>query len=150
MPPELYVLVRFRTPIFFWQNAPRTHKTVTIEPFRLISVYFWTELSMCVSCEPFFEGILVVLSLKKKNLSLPLIPILCPFLSLSSSFLSVSLISIRRYGVRRLSLKVEDNASIQRLKVEGRGRCEGLMIELEQQIGVMEVEVERRRLVDFD
>ena len=83
-------------------------------------------------------------------MSLPLIPILCPFLSLSSSFRSVSLISIRRYGVRRLSLKVEDNASIQRLKVEGRGRCEGLMIELEQQIGVMEVEVERRRLVDFD
>ena len=83
-------------------------------------------------------------------MSLPLIPILCPFPSLSSSFLSVSLISIRRYGVRRLSLKVEDNASIQRLKVEGRGRCEGLMIELEQQIGVMEVEVERRRLVDFD
>ena len=83
-------------------------------------------------------------------MSLPFISILCPFLSLSSSFLSVSLISIRRYGIRRLSLKVEDNASIQRLKVEGRGRCEGLMIELEQQIGVMEVEVERRRLVDFD
>ena len=55
-------------------------------------------------------------------MSLPFISILYPFLSLSSSSLSVSLISVRQHGVWRLSLKVEDSASIQRLKVEGGAR----------------------------